>query len=95
MVIDTILQRGSRNGGLPTGTALFSFEGTNLIPSSTLAFDSSVKPLPQSRMARNEASRREIFENCIEKNFHVSQHESGHQNLHLTSGAQAWLDGWI
>jgi len=32
--------------------------------------------------ASNEVGGGEIFENCIEKNFHVSRHESGHQNLH-------------
>jgi hypothetical protein len=46
MVIDTIGLRGSLNGGLPTyestGTALFSFEGMNLIASSTFTFDSTV-----------------------------------------------------
>jgi len=39
-----------------------------------------------------KASRREIFENCIEKNFHVSRHESGHpKTCILRRGAQARL----
>jgi len=28
--------------------------------------------------ASDDASDGEIFENCIEKNFHVPKHESGH-----------------
>jgi hypothetical protein len=97
------------------GTALFSFEGTTLVPSSTPKRSTrrrsqvpqkpstfrpgrcfqrhrrrAKRPTRRERPKRtkvreaasNEVGGGEIFENCIEKNFHVSRHESGHQNLH-------------
>jgi hypothetical protein len=110
------------------GTALFSFEGTTLAPSSTpkrstrrrsqvphkpptfaLAWRFQGNRHRAQRPARREPPKRttvreaasnevgggEILENCIEKNFHVSRHESGHQNLHPENGAQASIERWI
>ena len=68
------------------GTALFSFEGMNLDRSSRKRLR-TIEAVPSSiactrrdshthaiSRASDAAIGREILENCIEKNFHVSRH---------------------
>jgi hypothetical protein len=80
--------------------ALFSFEGMNLDRSSRLRLSTIVAvPSPfasaTTRFASSAISRpsdaaigREILENCIEKNFHVSTYESGQRIFNLNALVQ-------
>jgi hypothetical protein len=56
------------------GTALFSFEGMNL---DAILTDHLGVNLGDSFMYRQRISVSLIFENCIEKNFHVPNMKSG------------------
>jgi hypothetical protein len=74
--------------GLPTGIALFSFEGTHLVAVRHFGVRLLARVPLKGQFATftigsrrglfdrtadgSEAKGREIFENCIEKNFHVS-----------------------
>ena len=55
------------------GTALFSFEGMNL---DTTRF-AHAGFVPSDAIGNDERSCPLIFENCIEKNFHVPNMKSG------------------
>ena len=78
------LDRKAGSLGASRTTALFSFEGTNLALVRRFARSTTgelVFERPFVVLCFNKAGGGEFLENCIEKNFHVSQntHESGHQ----------------
>jgi hypothetical protein len=69
------------------GTALFSFEGMNLNVSRGSGFQRDRRRV--KRPASENAGLGEIFENCIEKNFHVSLiYESGQRIFNLNALVQ-------
>jgi hypothetical protein len=78
------LDRKAGSLGASRTTALFSFEGTNLALVRRFGVRLTVSSFSKGHLAVlcfNKAGDGEFLENCIEKNFHVSQntHESGHQ----------------